>query len=68
MLVKLTPDLLTPFYKISNYFFQSQRKGTNQDAKELIALIDLYTELQQEFFEAVLEEEELEEESEELLG
>jgi hypothetical protein len=48
------------------YLFQSQRKGTNQEAKELIALIDLYTELQQEFFEAILEEEELEEESAEV--
>jgi hypothetical protein len=32
--------------------FQSQRTGTNQDAKELMALVDLYTELQEEIIEA----------------
>ena len=44
---------------------QSQRKGTNQDAKELIALIDLYTELQQEMLEAEQEFEEYEDFQEE---
>ncbi len=38
-------------------FFQSQRKGSNQEAKEFLALIDLYTELQQELLEAREEEE-----------
>ena len=32
-------------------FLQFQRRGSNQEAKDLIALIDLYTQLQQEMID-----------------
>ena len=49
------------FHLYSIFKFQSQRKGSNQDAKELLALIDLYTELQQEMFEAQQQADQFEE-------
>ena len=45
----MTPAVTPVIFSV----FQTQRRGSNQDAKDLMALVDLYTEIQQEMIEGI---------------